>query len=1242
MKRQRLFASSCCYPRWLIGLFILMAFPASTFAQDCEAGKIYSQQNRDYLEICLGQDADTEVQFRPQRPHMEFLYCLAVTDTAGTILGVSLTNSVDFGEAGPGICYVYGVNFSGQLTANLGENLFDTQISTGCSDISENFVTVRRTEVDGAMVSTLDGMQEVITCPGDGVADAIQFANTSESGEAYRYIVTDEEGYILGLPPGNEVNFEGAGPGTCRVYGVSFSGEFSARLGQNIRNTNFCTGCFELSENFVTVDRQDIDGGKVETTTGETEIYTCAGDGEADEYMFVNNSEADNAYGYIITDENGTIIGIPDGNSQDFEGAGEGVCLVWGVSYTGNLTASQGDNIKRVAISDECFELSSNFITVNRTEVDGGTVSTPDGGTEVATCAGDGEDDIIMFAHESTSGANYAYVVTDEAGTILGLPPGNEVNFEGAGEGVCLVWGLSYTGEIQVGLGDNALEADLTDGCFELSENVITVTRTGVDGGEVSTIDGEMEVATCAGDGEDDIIMFMHETSSSANFAYVVTDEEGVILGLPPGNEVNFEGAGEGVCLVWGLSYTGEITVALGDNALEMDLSDGCFDLSENFVTVNRTGVDGGTVSTADGESEIMTCAGDGVDDLVMFMHETSSSANFAYVVTDTAGIILGLPPGNEVNFEGAGEGVCLVWGLSYTGEVIAELGQNALEVSLVDGCYDLSDGFVTVVRTGVDGGEVSTVDGESEIDVCAGDGEDDIIMFMHETSSSANFAYVVTDEEGVILGLPPGNEVNFEGAGEGICLVWGLSYTGEITVELGDNALEEALTDGCFSLSEGFVTVNRTGVDGGTVSTVDGESEIMTCAGDGVDDVVMFMHETSSSANFAYVVTDQDGIILGLPPGNEVNFEGAGEGTCLVWGLSYTGEVIAELGQNALEVDLVDGCYDLSDGFVTVVRTGVDGGEVSTVDGEMEVDVCAGDGEDDLIMFMHESSSSANFAYVVTDEEGVILGLPPGNEVNFEGAGQGICLVWGLSYTGEVTAALGDNALEIALSDGCFSLSEGFVTVNRTGVDGGTVTTVDSLTSVRTCVGDGEADVIMFMHETSAPANFAYVVTDTLGTILGLPPGNEVDFEGAGVGVCLVWGLSYTGEITVGLGDNALEAELSDGCWDLSEGFVTVTRDTICEIEGTSVMEIPSTQTVVTYPNPAQNTLVVRLTDDYDGDYFLNLMDLQGKVLMSKAELMSKGDPYIQLDVESLDKGIYVLHLETQEGTTTTKFIKN
>nr|MBX2841677.1 hypothetical protein [Flammeovirgaceae bacterium] len=92
------------------------------------------------------------------------------------------------------------------------------------------------------------------------------------------------------------------------------------------------------------------------------------------------------------------------------------------------------------------------------------------------------------------------------------------------------------------------------------------VTDCDVDGAEVSTLEGENTIYTCPGDSIDDIIMVMNSSDSKADYAYIVTDPDLNVLGLPPGNEVNVEGAGAGTCLIWGLSYTGNITVKVGDN----------------------------------------------------------------------------------------------------------------------------------------------------------------------------------------------------------------------------------------------------------------------------------------------------------------------------------------------------------------------------------------------------------------------------------------------------------------------------------------------------------------------------------------------------------------------------------------------------------------------------------------------------------------------------------------------------
>ena len=74
----------------------------------------------------------------------------------------------------------------------------------------------------------------------------------------------------------------------------------------------------------------------------------------------------------------------------------------------------------------------------------------------------------------TTTGTNSSYVITDEAGGILGLPATlsdlEGVDFDAAGAGVCLIWYLRYedglTG-LSVGGNANSLSGD-----FDLSNSI--------------------------------------------------------------------------------------------------------------------------------------------------------------------------------------------------------------------------------------------------------------------------------------------------------------------------------------------------------------------------------------------------------------------------------------------------------------------------------------------------------------------------------------------------------------------------------------------------------------------------------------------------------------------------------------------------------------------------------------------------------------------------------------------------
>ena len=315
----------------------------------------------------------------------------------------------------------------------------------------------------------------------------------------------------------------------------------------------------------------------------------------------------------------------------------------------------------------------------------------------------DGESDFVsgITLDSSTSvGENSTWVITDDMGNILGLPPTlmavEGVDFDEAGPGVCLIWYARYNGMVtglEMGMNANNIEGD-----FDLS-NSITVNRNQVvNAGTLSGGPFEFDV-----DGDADFVSGITLDDTFAfgdNSTWIITDDMGNILGLPPTlmavEGVNFDEAGPGVCLIWYARYNGMVTgLEMGMNANNIT---GDFDLS-NSITVTRNQVaNAGSISGGP-----FTFTVDGNPDFVSGITLDSTAAfgeNSTWVITDDQGMILGLPPTlmavEGVNFDDAGTGICLIWYARYNGTVSGlEMGMNANDVT---GDFDLSNS-ITVTR---------------------------------------------------------------------------------------------------------------------------------------------------------------------------------------------------------------------------------------------------------------------------------------------------------------------------------------------------------------------------------------------------------------------------------------------------------------------------------------------------------------------------------------------------------------
>ncbi|WP_343487592.1 hypothetical protein [Allomuricauda sp. d1] len=422
----------------------------------------------------------------------------------------------------------------------------------------------------------------------DGVADMVSGITLSDfdgNGDVQTYVITDDARNVLGIPPTLEavegVDFDGAGLGDCYIYHLTYDdGLTGLDMGLNLDGLD---GNFDLS-NFIMVSRNALNAGML---SGGPYDFVVDGMPDMVSGIALDDSELNgDMQTYVITDDSRNILGIPPTleavEGVDFDGAGVGSCYIYHLTYSTGLEGLEmGNNLDDVTGQFA----TSNFVVVNRNAMNAGTLS---GGPFMFSV--DGTADMvsgISLDDTELNGSNQTYVITDEDLKILGLPPTLEavegVDFDGAGIGVCLIWHLTYEeGITGLAMGENA--GDL-DGFFALS-NAIRVYRNP----NAGTIAGGPFTFTV--DGTPDMVSGITLDGSNAtgtNRTWVITDDQGNILGLPPTltdvEGVDFDAAGVGVCFIWYMRYEDGLTgLMAGNNVADLE---GLYGLS-NSIMVTR------------------------------------------------------------------------------------------------------------------------------------------------------------------------------------------------------------------------------------------------------------------------------------------------------------------------------------------------------------------------------------------------------------------------------------------------------------------------------------------------------------------------------------------------------------------------------------------------------------------------------------------------------------------------------
>ena len=154
---------------------------------------------------------------------------------------------------------------------------------------------------------------------------------------------------------------------------------------------------------------------------------------------------------------------LPDG-SRETIAAGFGPSAGLGVASDGNIYASH--------------LFLGQLLELKRCIADAGSLNIPSDRDHLSVCVGDGKPDPVSFISSDVVGP-HSLVITDEAGFILSVTNDKTIDFENAGEGICMVYNVAYSSGITA-LGLGASIYDLA-GCYSIS-NSITVERTTCEG----------------------------------------------------------------------------------------------------------------------------------------------------------------------------------------------------------------------------------------------------------------------------------------------------------------------------------------------------------------------------------------------------------------------------------------------------------------------------------------------------------------------------------------------------------------------------------------------------------------------------------------------------------------------------------------------------------------------------------------------------------------------------------------
>lgn len=374
----------------------------------------------------------------------------------------------------------------------------------------------------------------------------------------------------------------------------------------------------------------------------------------------------------------------------------------------------------------------------------------------------------------------------------------------------------------------------------------------------------------------------------------------------------------------------------------------------------------------------------------------------------------------------------------------------------------------------------------------------------------------------------------------------------------------------------------------------------------------------------------DSTGMITAIPAGGTPNYT-------YLWNTGDTTATISNLAAGTYTVDVVDssGCTAV-DSF-TIAEPSAIASAITGVD-----PICNGDSSGSVDLSASGGTPGYTYLWSNGDTTEDLSGIPAGAYSVMISDSNGCMYQDSITLT-EPTAVVaaftamdplcnGDSTGSIDLSPSggtpgyTYLWSTGDSTQDLSGLAGGTYV-INVLDSIG-CLGSASITLT-----DPAAISSSGALTDEV-----TPPGSngaiDLTVSGGNPGYSFLWSNGATTEDLSGLTAGTYSVQITDsnGCMWADTFMISVIVDVVNELESASIKA---------YPNPGNGDFNLLITQPAGAPAWLQVHDLQGKLLHQQQVNLSAGENQIRLDLTCEPQGVYLLKMESAGGIQYLKLIR-